>query len=46
MKKQSPKKPNSIKKSTYECGVQTIGKAWVQFKPSMLSLVNKGWPTP
>jgi NADH:ubiquinone oxidoreductase subunit 3 (subunit A) len=27
-----PKKPNSIKNSTYECGVETIGETWVQFK--------------
>ena len=27
-----PKKPNPIKKSTYECGVETVGDAWVQFK--------------
>jgi NADH-quinone oxidoreductase subunit A len=26
-----PKKPNPVKVSTYECGMQTIGKAWVQF---------------
>ena len=28
-----PKKPNPIKNSTYECGVETVGKTWVQFKP-------------
>ncbi len=27
-----PKKPNPVKNSTYECGVETIGDAWVQFK--------------
>ena len=27
-----PKKPNSIKNSTYECGIETIGDTWVQFK--------------
>ena len=27
-----PKKPNPIKKSTYECGIVAIGDAWVQFK--------------
>jgi NADH-quinone oxidoreductase subunit A len=27
-----PKKPNPIKKSTYECGIETIGDTWVQFK--------------
>ncbi len=26
-----PKKPNPVKNSTYECGMQIIGKAWVQF---------------
>lgn len=28
----SPKKPNKIKNSTYECGIETVGKSWVQFK--------------
>ncbi len=28
----SPKKPNSIKQSTYECGMETVGENWVQFK--------------
>ena len=27
-----PKKPNPVKKSTYECGIEAIGDAWVQFK--------------
>ncbi|HFC11739.1 MAG TPA: NADH-quinone oxidoreductase subunit A [Anaerolineae bacterium] len=27
-----PKKPNPIKTETYECGVETVGSAWVQFK--------------
>jgi NADH-quinone oxidoreductase subunit A len=27
-----PKKPNPIKKSVYECGVETVGDSWVQFK--------------
>ena len=26
-----PKKPNPVKNSTYECGMETIGKTWVQF---------------
>ncbi len=26
-----PKKPNPIKNSTYECGMETIGRSWVQF---------------
>lgn len=28
------KKPTAQKLSTYECGVDTIGKTWVQFKTS------------
>mgnify|MGYP000966791432 CR=1 FL=1 len=28
-----PKKPDSVKTSTYECGLETIGDTWVQFKP-------------
>ena len=27
-----PKKPNPIKQATYECGLETIGDTWVQFK--------------
>jgi NADH-quinone oxidoreductase subunit A len=27
-----PKKPNSAKAATYECGMETIGDTWVQFK--------------
>ena len=26
-----PKKPDPVKLSTYECGMETIGKTWVQF---------------
>jgi len=26
-----PKKPNPTKSSTFECGMETIGKTWVQF---------------
>lgn len=26
-----PKKPNPVKLSTYECGLETIGPTWVQF---------------
>jgi len=26
-----PHKPNPVKTSTYECGMETIGKTWVQF---------------
>lgn len=28
----SPKKPNPIKNDVYECGIQTFGDTWVQFK--------------
>jgi NADH:ubiquinone oxidoreductase subunit 3 (subunit A) len=27
-----PKKPNSEKASTYECGMDTVGDTWVQFR--------------
>jgi NADH:ubiquinone oxidoreductase subunit 3 (subunit A) len=27
-----PKKPNTIKSETYECGIETVGETWVQFK--------------
>ncbi len=26
-----PKKPDPVKSSTFECGMETIGKSWVQF---------------
>jgi NADH:ubiquinone oxidoreductase subunit 3 (subunit A) len=29
----SPRKPDAIKNSTYECGIETVGETWVQFKP-------------
>mgnify|MGYP000948430044 CR=1 FL=1 len=29
----SPRKPNPIKQSTYECGIETVGESWIQFKP-------------
>ena len=28
----APSKPNAIKQATYECGVETVGDTWVQFK--------------
>lgn len=28
----APKKPNTIKLQTYECGIETIGESWVQFR--------------
>ncbi len=27
-----PKKPNAMKYETYECGIETVGETWVQFK--------------
>jgi len=27
-----PSKPNAVKQATYECGVETVGDTWVQFK--------------
>lgn len=27
-----PRKPNAIKNQTYECGIETVGDSWVQFK--------------
>lgn len=27
-----PKKPNPIKQTAYECGIETVGESWVQFK--------------
>ena len=27
-----PRKPNPIKLQTYECGIETVGDTWVQFK--------------
>jgi NADH:ubiquinone oxidoreductase subunit 3 (subunit A) len=28
----APRKPNAIKTATYECGLETVGDTWVQFK--------------
>ncbi len=28
----APKKPNTIKQEIYECGMEPVGGAWVQFK--------------
>ena len=28
-----PHRPNPIKNATYECGLQTIGRSWVQYNP-------------
>ena len=27
-----PSRPNRIKSETYECGIETVGETWVQFK--------------
>ena len=27
-----PHRPNPIKQETYECGIETVGDAWIQFK--------------
>jgi NADH-quinone oxidoreductase subunit A len=28
-----PHKPTTVKNDTYECGLQTIGRSWVQYNP-------------
>ena len=28
----APKKPNKIKQDIYECGMETVGDTWIQFK--------------
>jgi NADH-quinone oxidoreductase subunit A len=28
----APKKPNLIKQQTYECGIETVGESFIQFK--------------
>lgn len=28
----APRKPNPIKIQTYECGIETVGDTWVQFR--------------
>lgn len=28
----APRKPNKAKMETYECGIETVGETWVQFK--------------
>ena len=27
-----PQKPNPLKQQTYECGIETVGDTWIQFK--------------
>ncbi len=29
-----PHKPNKLKQTTYECGLETVGETWAQFKVS------------
>ena len=28
----APKKPNRLKDETYECGIETVGDSWIQFR--------------
>jgi len=28
----APKKPSPVKNATYECGMETIGETWIQFR--------------
>lgn len=28
----APRKPNQVKSQTYECGIETVGDTWVQFR--------------
>jgi len=28
----APRKPNPVKSETYECGIETVGDTWVQFR--------------
>jgi NADH:ubiquinone oxidoreductase subunit 3 (subunit A) len=28
----APRKPNPLKNDTYECGIETVGETWVQFR--------------
>lgn len=28
----APRKPNPVKMQTYECGIETVGNTWVQFR--------------
>lgn len=28
----APRKPNPIKQEVYECGIETVGESWIQFK--------------
>ncbi len=39
----APRKPNPIKQSTYECGIETVGDSWVQFKANITFLRWSSW---
>jgi len=28
----APRKPNPVKMDTYECGLETVGESWIQFR--------------
>jgi len=28
----APRKPNPLKNQTYECGIETVGDTWIQFR--------------
>ena len=28
----APRKPNRIKQQAYECGIETVGETWIQFR--------------
>jgi len=28
----APRKPNPLKSQVYECGIETVGETWIQFK--------------
>jgi NADH:ubiquinone oxidoreductase subunit 3 (subunit A) len=28
----APRKPSALKNQTYECGIETVGETWVQFR--------------
>ena len=28
----APRKPNPLKNQTYECGIETVGETWIQFR--------------
>ena len=38
----APRKPHELKHQTYECGMETVGDTWIQFKAQyyILSLIH------